>query len=126
VPLLPPELARPFRTRAERDAARDRLRQRDRILRYIETLGQKPEVDWTSRERDAFPNMTNGISDPPPRRVARWATLFAEELAEIHKLATLPRPLSDIELQEAVYLAGRLLSTVTERSIAEVDSFTIV
>lgn len=126
MPLLPPELARPFRTRAERDAARDRLRQRDRILRYIETLGQKPEVDWTSRERDAFPNMTNGISDPPPRRVARWATLFAEELAEIHKLATLPRPLSDIELQEAVYLAGRLLSTVTERSIAEVDSFTIV
>jgi len=95
-------------------------------LRHIEILGQKPEVDWTSRERDAFPNMTNGISDPPPRRVARWATLFAEELAEIHKLATLPRPLSDIELQEAVYLAGRLLCTVTERSIAEVDSFTIV
>lgn len=58
------------------------------------------------------------MEDPPPRRVARWAPLFAEELAEVHRLAA-TRLLGDVELQESVYLAGRLLSTVSRQPSEE-------
>jgi hypothetical protein len=50
---------------------------------------------------------------------------LAEELAEIHRLAPGARRLSDIELQEMLYLAGRLLATVTDWSIAAVNNFEI-
>lgn len=57
--------------------------------------------------------------------MSRWASLFAEELAEVHRLAASQQPLSDMELQEALYLAGRLLSTVTDWPIDRVDDFTV-
>lgn len=119
--LLPPELSRPFRSHAEREVARGKLLHRDGVLHLIEALVDEPA--WSQAERAAFPAMTNGVADPPERRVARWASLFAEELAEVHRLAASPRPLSDVELQEVLYLAGRLLSTVTDRSIDRVDDF---
>lgn len=125
MPLLPPELARPFRDHAQRGAARDRLVRRDGALRMIETLGTKPATGWSPAERAAFPSVTNGVADPPPQRVSRWTSLFAEELAEVHRLAARKGPLSDVELQEALYLAGRLLSTVTDWPIDRVDDFTI-
>jgi hypothetical protein len=125
VPLVPPDLVHPFRSPAERIDARRRLEARDQTLRLIESLADKPDHAWTIAEQAAFPSVTNGITDPPPQRVSRWASLFAEELAEIHRLVASRRPLSDIELQEAVYLAGRLLSTVTERFIDSVDDFRI-
>ncbi|MGH9126783.1 MAG: hypothetical protein ACRDZ8_18940, partial [Acidimicrobiales bacterium] len=74
-------------------------------------------------ELAAFPSMTNGVADPPPLRLARWASLFGEELAEVHRLAGGSTPLSDIELQEVLYLAGRLLSTLADRSLNRVDDF---
>ena len=123
--LLPPELARPFESAAEREAGRNRLRQRDAILRTIEALAEQPPAAWSPAELAAFPSVTNGVADPPPRRLARWTSLFAEELAEVHRLAGSSQPLSDVELQEVLYLAGRLLSTVTDRSIDRVDDFRI-
>jgi hypothetical protein len=125
VPLVPPELARPFRSHAESAQARQRLEERHRTLKLIEALAGKPDQAWTHAERAAFPSVTDGISDPPPQRVSRWASLFAEELAEVHRLATSRRPLSDIEIQEALYLAGRLLATVTDRPIDVIDDFQI-
>jgi hypothetical protein len=125
VPLVPSELAHPFRSPADRVEARRRLVERDSTLRSIESLTSKPDHAWTTAERAAFPSVTNGITDPPSQRVSRWASLFAEELAEIHRLVASRRPLSDIELQEAVYLAGRLLATVTGRVIDSVDDFRI-
>ena len=123
MPLLPPELAQPIRTQQERAATLQRLFERDRTLKTIEMLAPRPASDWTTSERAAFPDTTNGVSDPPYQRVARWASLFAEELAEVHQLVQGPRPFSDIELQEALYLAGRLLATVTGLPIKQVDSF---
>jgi hypothetical protein len=125
VPLLPPELAHPFRNPAQRAAARDRLVRRDGTLRLIEALASKPAKAWSPAEQAVFPSVTNGVADPPPQRVSRWASLFAEELAEVHRLAAGKRPLSDMELQEVIYLAGRLLATVTDWPIDRVDDFTV-
>jgi hypothetical protein len=125
VPLLPPELTRPFPTETERAAARRLVIDRDRTLKAIEMLADKPPSAWSPSELSAFPNTTNGVTDPPYRRVARWATLFAEELHELHRLVAGSRPLSDIELQETLYLAGRLLATVTGQPITDVDHFIV-
>jgi hypothetical protein len=125
VPLLPPELAHPFRSPAERAEARKRLQERDHTLRMIEVLANKPDDAWSSSEKAAFPSVTNGVTDPPPQRVIRWASLFAEELAEVHRLSAPNRPVSDTELQQALYLAGRLLATITDWPIDRVDSFRI-
>jgi hypothetical protein len=125
VPLQPPEFAHPFESPAQRAAARDRLVRRDNTLRSIEALASKPTAAWSPAEQAAFPTVTNGVADPPPQRVSRWASLFAEELAELHRLAAGKGPLSDMELQEALYLAGRLLSTVTDWPIDRVDDFAV-
>jgi hypothetical protein len=125
VPLLPPELAHPFHTPAQRAAARERLVRRDDTLRLIEALASKPATAWSAAEITAFPSMTNGVADPPPQRVSRWAALFAEELAEVHRLAASKQPLSDLDLQETLYLAGRLLSTVTDWPIDRIDDFSV-
>ena len=123
MPLLPPELAQPFQDQIERAAARRRLSERDRTLRAVEALARRPASAWTSHELSAFPDSTNGVADPPDQRVSRWAALFAEELTEVHQVAAVSRPLSDLELQEALYLAGRLLSPVTGLTISQVDYF---
>lgn len=123
MPLLPPELAQTFQNQQDRATARQRLAERDRTLKTIEKLSRQPASDWTTSERAAFPDTTNGVVDPPHQRVARWASLFAEELTEVHQLVEGPRPLSDLELQEALYLTGRLLATVTGLPIKQVDNF---
>jgi hypothetical protein len=123
MPLLPSELTQPFQDHQERAAARHRLAERDRILETIETLARKPASDWSTSERAVFPDTTNGVADPPHQRVARWASLFADELAEVHYLVAGARPLSDLELQEVLYLAGRLLATVSGLPINQVDDF---
>ena len=125
MPLLPRELTKPFRTESERVTARLFVVQRDRLLQAIEELSDKPVGEWTPSELAAFPSTTNGVSDPPCQRVRRWANLFAEELTEVHGLVAGTRALSDIELQETLYLAGRLLATVTDWSIETVDDFKI-
>jgi hypothetical protein len=125
MPLLPPELAQPFQDQHKRAEARHRLVERDATLKAIEILASKPPNAWTTAENSAFPSTTNGVADPPPRRVARWASLFGEEITEVHQLVTSARPLSDLELQEALYLAGRLLATVTGLPIHRVDEFVL-
>jgi hypothetical protein len=124
VPLLPPELARPFSDQATREAARNLLARRDRVLRSIEALADRPANAWSPAEMQAFPGSINGVDDPPPQRVSRWSSLFAEELAEVHRIGNM-RVLGDVELQETLYLAGRLLSTVSGWPIEDVDGFEI-
>ena len=123
MPLLPPELAQPFQDQSERMAARRRLGERDRTLQAVKALARRPASAWTSHERSALPDSTNGVVDPPDQRVGRWAALFAEELTEVQRVAAASRTLSDLELQEALYLAGRLISTVTGLPISQVDDF---
>lgn len=48
--------------------------------------------------------------------------LFRDEVDEVHLLACRVRTLSDVELQEVLYLAGRLLATVSGWSIEDVDA----
>lgn len=124
MPLVPSELTRSFSSPAERADSLRQLQARARTLGLIEVLAKKRDEDWTAADRAAFRSLTKGIADPPQHRVTRWASLFAEELAEIHRLAA-GRPLSDVELREALYLAGRLLAIVTDRSIDAVDEFQI-
>ena len=96
---------------------------RDHLLRAIERLTEKPDAEWSPTERAAFPDSINGVPEAPQVRVARSTDIFADELATLHRVLDQPQPLGDIELREAVYLAGRLLSTVTGYVIDLVDRF---
>lgn len=125
MPLLPPELAQGFRDETERVAARHLLVERARKLGTIEELAQKTPDRWSPAELQAIPNAMGNVPYPAPERVARWADIFAEELAEIRRLAAIVRQLSDPELRETLYLSGRLLASVTDRPIAEVDRLPI-
>jgi len=125
VPLFPPDLTAPFSGTAERAEAGRQLQHRDGLLRRIEELALTPANRWSSAERDVFPAATNGVPEPAPARLARWAALFADELAEVHRLAAAQRPLGDVALKEALYLAGRLLATASDRPIDAVDGLRI-
>ena len=125
VPLLPPELAHPLRNPAQRAEARPPCSKRRHFA-----------IDRGTRDQAGYGMVARRASRLPDRdqrssrsaataRVSRWASLFAEELAEVHRLAAGKAPLSDMELQEVLYLAGRLLSTVTDWPIDRVDDFTV-
>lgn len=122
MPLLPPNLERPFSDGTERAAAHKLLRCRDALLKAIETLARVPVDQWSSDQYTAFPHSTNGVPDPPPERLARWANIFGDELQEVHELAVRQR-LDDAELRRALYFSGRLLATVTDLPIDMVDGF---
>jgi hypothetical protein len=123
VPVLPPDLARPFRDEAERGAARNLLARRDDMLRAIEELASTPAEKWSPDDYAAFPATTNGVPDPAPQRLVRWRSIFAEELDEVRELANRRPPLDDAQLRRALYYAGRLLATVTDLPIDFVDGF---
>ena len=122
MPNLPLELTQPFHTEAERAGARSLLAQRDRALRAFEQLARKPAGLWSPAELARFPKGTNGAQGPPFVRLPRWASVFADELREVHRLVE-RGALSDIELRQALYLAGRLLATVTGLPVDQVDRF---
>ena len=124
MPSLPPELTRPFETEAERAAARSLLGQRDRVLLAVEQLARKPGGLWSPSELARFPETTNGLPDPLFVRLPRWASIFADELGEVHRLVD-RGALSDLELRQALYLAGRLLATVTDLRLDDVDRFAL-
>jgi hypothetical protein len=52
------------------------------------------------------------------------ASIFADELGEVHRLVD-RGALSDLELRQALYLAGRLLATVTDLRLNDVDRFAL-
>lgn len=121
--LMPPDIAQPIQTEADRVAMRNLLGQRDRKLRSIEKLAHTRAAQWTPDEIVLFPNTIAEEPNPPYSRLERWAAVFAEELEEVHRLAV--RPLSDIELRQTLYLTGRLIATVSGRAIGDVDNFDI-
>ena len=122
MPNLPPELTQPFHTEAERAGGRSLLAQRDRVLQAFRHLAQKPAGLWSPAELARFPKGANGEQGPPFVRLPRWASVFADELREVHRLVE-RGALSDIELRQALYLAGRLLATVTGLPVDQVDRF---
>lgn len=120
--LLPPDLAVPFSGADERRRAQQQLNDRAAKLLAMESLAATPQAGWSQEQLDFFPPNLNGIPDPPPGRLRRWASLFAEELTMFHELVQRSAPLSDLELREAVYLAGRLLAPVLGVHLDEVDT----
>jgi hypothetical protein len=94
------------------------------MLRALEQLARKPAGLWSPSELARFPKRTNGVPDQPFVRLPRWASIFADELGEVHRLVGCGA-LSDIELRRALYLAGRLLVTVTDLRLDDVDRFTL-
>lgn len=119
--LLPPDIATPFRNSEERAKARDRLEARDQTIRAIADLASISPDRWTSATHAVFPDRFNGVPDPASDRLNRWMNLFSEEIDEVHHIATCEHPLGDVEVKQALYLAARLLATVTDRTIDDVD-----
>ena len=120
--LLPPELAIPFSSSDERLRAHQQLVDRTAKLVALERLAGTPVDRWTQDQKHYFQPNLNGFPDPPADRLRRWTSLFAEELAMIRELVERPAPLSDIELREAVYLAGRLLAPILGVDLDQVDA----
>lgn len=121
--LLPPDLERPFSSSAERLAARRLLLKRDAVLRALKQLAAQPHHQWPTGIYEELPRVTNGVSDPPERRLARWAMIFADELDEVHTLAQHSGGLSDSDLRRGLYFAGRLLATATDLPMSMIDGF---
>lgn len=86
-------------------------------MREIEALSTKSEL--IPAESSSIPSRANGVYDPAPRRLARWASLFADELAEVHTSATARRTLGDLGLRQTLSGAAHLLATVYDRSVAD-------
>jgi hypothetical protein len=97
---------------------------RDNLLRSIEAAAQKPLSDWSPSELAIFPPMTNGMREDPSEKVKQWRSLFAEELREVHRLASMAA-VSDIELKQGLFMAGRILMIVTGKAANEIDNITI-
>jgi hypothetical protein len=94
------------------------------VLRGLEQLARKPAVLWSPSELARFPKRTNRVADQPFVRLPRWASIFADELGEVHRLVE-GGALSDVELRQALYLGGRLLATVTGLRLDDVDRFSL-
>ncbi len=121
--LLPPEVSTPFRSQREREQAEVVLRQRCAKLVRLSGLAARPADQWSAEAVMKFPATTNGVADPAPRRLARWLMLFQDEIRQVTQVAGDPQPLGDVELREAVYIAGKLVAIAAGVDQGEVDSF---
>ncbi len=122
---MPPDLAIPFSGPDERLRARQTLIERAAKLAALESLASTPAHQWTEEQRGFFRPDLNGFPDPPPDRLERWVAVFGDELSMFDDIVQRSAPLSDIELREAVYLAGRLLAPVLGVHLDEVDATSV-
>lgn len=127
MPLVPPELARPYGSPADRQADWQRLLQRTELLRHLTALSGTPEGQWPAWAIDrvrAAPPITN---EAPSERLKRWRSVFASELADLERAVLAASSqggstvVTDIDLRSAIYLAGRLLASLYGTSISEVQ-----
>ena len=105
----PPELSEPYLDESARSSARALFEHLEQQVAAAEQLAATPAQQWSSGERERFPDYPHDLAVD---RLRRWATLFAEEISVVHQLVEAGRPLNDGELRRGVYLASQLIEIV--------------
>jgi hypothetical protein len=127
MPLVPPELARPYGSPADKQADWQRLLQRAEVLRHLTALSDVPEGQWPAWAIDRVRSAPPITNEAPSERLKRWRSVFASELADLERAVLAASSqggrtvVTDIDLRSAVYLAGRLLASLYGTSISEVE-----
>lgn len=127
MPVVPPELARPYGSPADRQADWQRLLQRAELLRHLTALSDTPEGQWPAWAIDRVRAAPRIINEAPSERLKRWRSVFASELADLERAVLAASSqggstvVTDIDLRSAIYLAGRLLASLYGTSIGEVQ-----
>jgi hypothetical protein len=116
--MLPHELHDPFPNPTDRTRAVQQLLDLFRRLEELERFAELPAEQWTREQVQQFPSEMHGHREHPAERLARWHTLFADELKQVRaaRSAAVHARLSDTELRTATYLAARLLASAYGRN----------
>lgn len=126
VPLLPPELSRPYTSPADKHADWQRLLQRVEALKDLERLPDFPESQWPEWASERLQAAHPIADETSTQRLARWRSVFADEIAHLERAVTVASDeggftnVTDVDLRSAVYLAGRLLATLYSQSLEQV------
>ena len=120
--LTPPELNQQFSSPAERAAAQDELQWLGEFLREVVAAasGTAPVPGWLAAE---LQRPLQGQSEPPGERLARYHTVFGDELHALDDALSseTENRLDDDSLRAARYLARRLLATLLDCPPSEVS-----
>lgn len=108
----------PFASQDERNEARTTLLGLDSHLAVLASLAGKPGFEWTADELATFP-APGDDARPVQVRLAQWAATHAQDLSEIHRLAT-GESVQDVELRRGMRLAEQVLASVLGRPVEEV------
>lgn len=118
----PPELNQQFASPAERAAARDELQRLGEFLREVIAAadGTAPVPGWLAAE---LRKPLHGHREPPGERLARYHTVFSDELQTIKDTVSGGNEsrLDDESLRAARYLARRLLAALLDCPPSEVS-----
>jgi len=126
MPLMPPELAQPYGSPADKDADWQRLLRLIETLQELNTLASVPESEWPAEVAIRLRAPAPIAGEAAGQRLRRWRILFATELADLERAVLVASSqgsstaVADIDLRSAVYLAGRLLATLYDVPIGEV------
>lgn len=120
--LTPPELNQQFSSPAERAAAQAELQRLGEFLREVVAAasGTAPVPGWLAAE---LQRPLHGHSEPPAERLARYHTVFGDELHALDDVLSseTENRLDDDSLRAARYLARRLLATLLDCPPSEVS-----
>ena len=108
----------PFANEEERNEARTTLLGLDSHLALLTSLASKPGFEWTADELATFPASIDDAR-PVQVRLSQWAATHADDLTEIHRLAT-SESADDGELRRGVALAEQALASVLGEPVEEV------
>jgi len=112
--MLPRDLQEPFIDSDERARVLAQLLDRCQQLEALEQLAMRPADRWRPEQVEQLAGRMPGSDELPAQRLARWHTLFTDELRQLRQArgAAVHDRLSDVELRAAAYLADRLLAAV--------------
>jgi hypothetical protein len=120
--LTPPELNQQFSSPAERVATQAEVHRLGEFLREVVAAadGTAPSPGWLAAE---LQRPLRGHSEPPGERLARYLTVFSDELQALDDVISSEpeNRLDDDSLRAARYLARRLLATLLDCPPSEVS-----
>jgi hypothetical protein len=126
MPLVPPELARPYASQADKEADWQRLLQRAEALKELTELADIPESQWPAGVASKMRAAPPIASETAAQRLIRWRSFFVSELADLERAVVVAASqgtattVPGIDLRSAVYLAGRLLASLYGSPVGEV------
>lgn len=117
----PPDLGKPYTSRAERAADIEALLAFWNLIETLTELAGKPDALWTQLERELFSRTGSiGYREPPQQRLRRWVDVYSDEINIIreirnrlvHESDLRGAAVTDPEIRGAAWLARQIIATV--------------